>query len=510
MTALVVTTVVLGCSGSDRGSTENPRLAAKSGAAGLCAEHGIAEAECPFCHPDLIETAGFCDGHGVPEALCYQCKPALIIAFQAAGDWCAEHDRPESQCPICNPSLEEHPKSASSDQAGAAPPETASETEVAWGGSLPRRLTPPSVRCDTEKRTIRFDGPEIAEEAGLEFASVEYRPITEAIECNAELAYDGGRYARVSTQMPGIIAEVHKDFGESVEAGEALVTLRSGRLGAAKATYLQAVAVVDLWERNHEREEDLLERGVSTEKDLLEAETYHREGRIALSEAEQTLRSFDLSEEQIASVRRTGETSATYVVKSPFDGIVVDRQIALGEVVEPSEPLYSVADVSRMWAFLDVYEKDLRHVRIGQPVILRVEGLEGETFAGFLTWVSAEVDPRTRTLRVRADFDNSHGLLRAHMFGRAAVAVREHQRSLVVPTSSVQWEGCCNVVFVKMSETVFQPRKVRLGIASGGVYEVAEGVEEGEEVVTRGSFLLKTEILKGSIGAGCCEVEPGA
>jgi cobalt-zinc-cadmium efflux system membrane fusion protein len=95
------------------------------------------------------------------------------------------------------------------------------------------------------------------------------------------------------------------------------------------------------------------------------------------------------------------------------------------------------------------------------------------------------------------------------MFAEARISVRDRQPALVVPTASVQWEGCCNVVFVKRSETVYEPRKVHLGVGTGTVYEVLSGVGQGEEVVTQGSFLLKTEILKGSIGAGCCETHPG-
>jgi cobalt-zinc-cadmium efflux system membrane fusion protein len=106
--------------------------------------------------------------------------------------------------------------------------------------------------------------------------------------------------------------------------------------------------------------------------------------------------------------------------------------------------------------------------------------------------------------------ENKDGQLRANMFAQASISLRDRRQSLVVPKESVQWEGCCNVVFVKESETVFLPRKVHLGVATGTLYEVLSGIEEGEEVVTQGSFLLKTEILKGSIGAGCCEVDPGA
>ena len=90
------------------------------------------------------------------------------------------------------------------------------------------------------------------------------------------------------------------------------------------------------------------------------------------------------------------------------------------------------------------------------------------------------------------------------------VAVRDRQPTMIVPRESVQWEGCCNVVFVKQNETTFVPRKVHLGPSSGAFYEVISGVEDGDVVVTQGSFLLKTEILKTNIGAGCCEAQPGS
>ncbi len=512
LTVLLATLVVFGGLGCGQGASDDAELGKKSDTAAFCEEHQIAEAQCPFCDPSLIESLGFCDGHGVPEAFCYQCNSKLIPAFKAVGDWCAEHDRPESQCYICNPQLDpahkEVPSSETSD--GTIPPDGSPTENATQRGYVSRTQQPPSVYCSTQSLTVRFDSPDIADQAGLEFATIESRSITKIVESNAEVAYDGNRYAEIAAQVPGIVAAVHKDFGDTIELGEALITITSSHLGAAKASYLQAVASVALWQRNHAREADLLERGVSTEKDLLEAETRLAESRISLSEAGQALLSFGLSKMQIEDVRRTDDTSARYAITAPFSGIIVDRQATIGEQVDPSTPLFAVADVSRMWAIIDVYESDLREIQVGQPVVLHVEGLPGESFAGQITWVSSQVNPQTRTLRARAEFDNSRGLLRAHMFAQASVSVRDRQQSLVVPEASVQWEGCCNVVFVKKSETVYEPRKVHLGVATGTVYEVLSGLSRGDDVVTQGSFLLKTEILKGSIGAGCCEVDPGA
>jgi cobalt-zinc-cadmium efflux system membrane fusion protein len=446
----------------------------------------------------------------VPEALCYQCNAALVPAFKATGDWCAGHDRPESQCYICNPELDPNRKATSTDQSNVP---ASGEQGVPEGlhtpSHLPRTQSPPAVFCTTNSLVVHLENAEIVRNAGLEMATVESRPITKTLECNAEVTYDGNRYAQLASQVPGIIATVQKDLGEQVSPGDVMATIRSAHLGAAKGAYLQALAGVRLWEKNHARANSLLEKGFTSEREMLETETSLAESRIELSETEQGLLSLGLSTKQIQDVARTGDTSAHYAVTASFPGIVVARHAVVGEVVDPSTSLFAVADISRMWALLDVYESDAREIRAGQPVVLRVEGLRGENFGGIITWVSAQIDPQTRTLQARAELDNSHGYLRANMFAQAIVSVREGHEAVVVPQAAVQWEGCCNVVFVKKSETVYEPRKVHLGSSTGTVYEVLSGVKPGEEIVTQGSFLLKTEILKGSIGAGCCEVQPG-
>ncbi|MCP4546308.1 MAG: efflux RND transporter periplasmic adaptor subunit [bacterium] len=505
---VLATVIILGALGCGREASDEVGSADTEA---FCQEHQIAEAQCPYCDPSLIESLGFCHGHGVPEAFCYRCNPNLIPAFKSVGDWCAGHDRPESQCYICNPELdpsrkETTPAEGSDDM---TQPDGLSTAPPVRQGNVLRTQQPPAVYCSTSNLSVRFESPEIADQAGFEFATVESRPLTEIVRCNAEIVYDGDRYAQISAQVPGIVAEVHKSFGDTIESGDPIATITSTHLGAAKGSYLQAAASVALWTRNQEREAELFERGISTEKELLETDTHLAESRISLSQAKQALLSFGLSDKQIVDIHASNDTSARYVVTAPFSGIVVDRFATVGEVVDPARPLFAVADLSRMWALVDIYESNLRHVQVGQPVVLQVEGLPGESFAGRITWVSSQLDPQTRTLQARADLDNSRGLLRAHMFAQASVSVRDRQRSLVVPAASVQWEGCCNVVFVKTSATVYEPRKVHLGIATGTVYEIISGIEEGEEVVTQGSFLLKTEILKGSIGAGCCEVDPG-
>jgi cobalt-zinc-cadmium efflux system membrane fusion protein len=458
--------------------------------------------ECPFCDSSLIESMGFCYGHNVPEAFCTQCSPYLIPAFKATNDWCAGHDIPESQCTICNPGLLD---AADKVQGSVSQP----FLELVRDPETPRSQRPPGVTCQTSSLRVQFLSPETARDAGLEYARVERRKITQAISCNLEIAYDGSRYARLASRASGTVSTVNKDLGESVEGGEVLAEVDASDLGTARAEYLQARTLINLWEKNLAIEKRLLEKRAGTERDMLEVETRLTESRIALSRAQQRLRNLGFSDAQIDTFSDRRDSSSLLPLTAPFPGVVVERDAVVGEVVDTKTALLAIADTSRMWAMLDVYESDVPMVRVGQPVVLEVEGIQGERRGGTVTWVSSQVDRRTRTLKVRAEVDNVDRLLRSGMYGKAVITIHDEEPVLIVPKDAVQWEGCCNVVFARQSDTLFAPRKVRLGYDTGRFYVVEQGVEENQEIVTTGSFLLKTEILKGSIGAGCCEASFG-
>lgn len=454
--------------------------------------HGIDRARCPFCDPSRVERLGMCKEHGVPEALCVKCKPSLEAAFTTAGDWCTEHATPESQCAQCNP---------------ASARELANRAQAA--GEEHRWQREPSPACSTSATVVTLGSPEVVRAAGLEFAEVRAGPLTRTVERNAELAYNANRYARLSSRAGGVVAEVVKDLGDSVRKGEVLATVDSTELGTAKAELLQVIETVTLWEANAKRERALLEKGAGIEREALEADTRLAEARIALSRARQRLRNLGLSKEQVDVVEKEGDTSSLLAVTASFDGMVVERSAVVGEIAEPGKPLLSIADTKVMWAMVDLSEADLAVVKTGQEAAVSVDGLPGRSFPGRLTWISMQIDPRTRTLKARVELDNGDGLLRANMFGRARIGAGDNRLAITVPKEAVQWEGCCNVAFVRVDPegTTFQPSRLVLAFDAGDRYEVADGLEPGEVVVTRGSFILKNEILKTSVGAGCCEVD---
>lgn len=462
-------------------------------------EHTLSPARCPFCLPARIEDLGVCPEHGVPEALCSRCDASLIPAFKATGDWCGGHGVPESQCVICDPSR------APKGSGGVAP----RPIELVARDDLPRTARPPSTQCSTESLRVQFLSAQIARDAGLEYARISEREVPATLTCTAELEYDQNRYAHVSPRAAGVLKSVLGDLGQRVREGERLAVLTSSELGAAKAELLQTKSLEDLWAKNFAREQFLAEKQVSTERELLQVQTELAKSRVAFAGAAQRLRNLGLSNAEVAAVVSSQDTSASLDVVAPFGGVVVARDAVVGEVVRTDKPLFGLADTSSMWAMLDLQGADVRRVRSGQRVLISITGLPGETFPGRVTWVSAEVDRQTRTVRARAVVKNHSGVLRAGMFGEAQVQLHAPRPRVLAPKAAIQWEGCCNVVFVRKSDLLFEPRKVRLGDEAGLSRVVESGLKAGEVVVTTGSFLLKTEILKGSIGAGCCEVEPG-
>ncbi len=479
-------------------------------AGGLC-PHNIDVKGCAFCDPTLIETLGFCGEHGVPEAFCTRCDPALVPAFVARNDWCAEHTLPESQCVICNPEIAKAGQAGSGgsggESTGGSSAAVASPRRIEVTANADRRAArPPSVDCRTESLSVRLADPALEQVVDIDVASATVQPLSEKLRCNAEVAYDTNRYLRLSSRVRGVVREVRKDLGDAVETGEVVLVLDSAELAAAQATFLQARALVALAETANEKIQKLYKGGTSSELEALERETELAEKRFSLAKAEQELRNLGLSDAQLADISSSGQTSSILELKSNIAGEIVERNVTVGEMADPARTMMAIADTRRSWVMLDIPELDSGKLAIGNPVVLQLEALPGESFGGTVSWISSQLDPATRTVKARAEIANEHRRLRANMFGTAQIAIHEREDVLMVPKAAVQWDGCCNIVFVRESASVYRPRKIRLGCSVGDQYEVEEGLLAGEPVVTRGSFLLKTEIMRGNLGAGCCEV----
>ena len=408
-----------------------------------------------------------CAEHGVLQAVCTQCNPALAPVFQTKGDWCPEHGFPESFCPICSP------------EAGGRP----QVQDVSPDGSPP------------DGTVVRFQTRDTAKLAGIEVSEAQEAPWTGGTEAVMQLNWDASRVAVISARVPGVVSSIRAQVGTQVEAGDVLATLRSAHVGGDRSRVVAAQQKVSVTEAEQARKRDLLASGVASQRDVLEAEQ-----AVAIARAE-----LGALQAEVGLVG--GGTGDAYAVTSPIAGVVTERHASIGQSVDRELPLFQVVDASRMWAELDVSEADLGVVSTGQPVRIVLDAMPDRSFDGTLSFLAPSVDPRTRTARGRVELDNPDGVLRANLYGTAHIVTDSESAVVTVPSAAVQSAGSVHLVFVRNSDDSFVARRVRVVARSGSEVRIAGPVQPGDPVATTGSFLLKTETLKDSIGAGCCDVE---
>ncbi|MCX4242579.1 efflux RND transporter periplasmic adaptor subunit [Paraliomyxa miuraensis] len=448
----------------------NPSLIPEFQAAGdWCEEHGFPESACPVCNPRPPpgkaepSAADWCVEHGLPESKCSKCNPSLVAEFRAAGDFCDEHGFPESSCPVCNPQ---------------APPEGAEQAAI-------------------EARVVRFLSPDIERSAGIQTVAAEREQTSAAIECTARIAFDADAVADVRAIVPGIVRRIRAELGANVERGAPLFELESTRVGEIQGSLQAAQERVRTAQANLDRQRALRASDIASARQVELAEQELELARTEVRTAQTTLRMAGAAQ---------SKPSGRYTLSAPLAGTVVRRPALVGMLATESESLATIADTSVMWALCDVPERHASSVALGQRVIVMLEGVD-DPLEGELTWLAAEVDPRTRTVTARAEVPNPEARLRANQFARARIETGAPKTTVSVPRSAVQRVGEHEVVFVRTAPGVYEPRLVER--RGDGERVAVEGrVEVGDAVVTTGAVLLRTEIMPGSIGAGCCEVEP--
>jgi cobalt-zinc-cadmium efflux system membrane fusion protein len=373
-----------------------------------------------------------------------------------------------------------------------------------------------------QKLEIRFPDAEWIAKAGLQFAPVATRSMAQYVTATGTVNYNQNQIAHLSSPVQGNTKRVEKHLGDRVKKGDVLALVQSADVGRAKADFKSYLVQVKTLERRFASIEAHAD-SVSP-ADRLNVRAALDLAKINLFNAQQALLNLGLpvridemkqfSEQDVAervatlgldAVRNHSALGSTIEnlipLTAPFDGEVVDRDIVEGEVVGPTKPVqFTVADLSTMWILLDVREEDREAVRQDQPVVFHVDGTAKQPVAGKVNWISPEMDPKTRTLRVRVEVENPERRLLVRSFGTGRILVRSLADTLAVPDNAIQHKDDCRMVFVRLVDgKSFQTRLVKLGIHSDGHTQILEGVAAGEEVVTVGSHALKAEILRNLI-----------
>jgi membrane fusion protein, copper/silver efflux system len=271
------------------------------------------------------------------------------------------------------------------------------------------------------------------------------------------------------------------DFvGRPVRRGEPLFSLYSPSLLAAEGEYVLAL---------------------QTRAALAAAGAATGSGDTLVASARRKLELWDVPTEELERIERTRQPAKTLTVLSPISGVVTAKNVVEGTRLNPGDSPYEITDLEVVWVMADAYESDLAQVRLGMPASLTLPAYPNRTFTGTVDFVDPLLDPRTRTTKVHLHFANPTGELMPEMFGEVVLEGTGRQ-GLRIPADAVVRSGTTDVVFLSLGDGRFEPREVRLGARNGDLVEVVNGLEAGQEVVTRANFLVDSESqLRASLAA---------
>ena len=324
------------------------------------------------------------------------------------------------------------------------------------------------------------------------------------IELPGEIALNGHKTGQIVARIPGMVGELSVALGDEVRAGQVVAILISRELADAKADYLAAMQREELAAASFTREERLWADQISAEQEFIEARHGHSEAKILSRAARQKLVAIGLSEQQIHNLPAEPDSLLTrFEIRAPFAGSIIACNAQRGEVVSEETVIFKVADLRTVWLDLHVPDRELRRISTGQSVIL-VEPTEARGFRGNIEYIHPIVDQRSRTVLARVTLPNPDGLLRPRQFVTARVAAEQESVPVVVPHKAIQYLNDEPVVFVREGDA-FIARAVDLGDSTADQVAVISGLNPGDQVATRNSFLLKSEVEKqaaGDVGHG--------
>lgn len=360
-------------------------------------------------------------------------------------------------------------------------------------------------------QTVRLT-PAAISEAGITIWRVQPVDLEHMLVLTGNVDYDENRLLQLAANVKGRAAAIRVDLGARVHKGDPILEVESVELDGAREELLRDLSGLRVSARAHERAKALVEAKAISAGEFQAREGDYLAKKAAAEAAERALHLYGVGDDEIAALRSSVESDGKVpsehdaprlVLRAPFDGRVIDRKVTPGSLFEALQPLVTVADLSSVWVFLQVYEKDLALLQQGVRVTIRTEAYPQEAFEGRLDFLGSVVDKATRTTRVRATVGNRTEKLRPGMFVKAQVHVPKPEAEakviVAVPQAALQTLEGRTTVFVQTEPGVFVRHFVETGHTFEGFTEVLSGVRAGDLIVSEGSFVLKSEFAKASL-----------
>ena len=365
------------------------------------------------------------------------------------------------------------------------------------------------AECRYQLGVVRID-PALVASGEIGTARLAPRPIAAARETTGVVRLDENRSAYIGPRAPGIVRAVRADLGDHVRAGEVLFEVETTDLGESRAAHAKAHAALDLARATLRREEELFAKRICPEKEVQEARAAVAQAEADAQAAHQRLLALGVTEADLEARDDRTQGGRSAPVRAPFAGVVLERSLSVGALVSPGEKNLLLGDTSTVWVDATLHESDLaalleRRERGGAPVEVLVGAYPGRVFAGRIAALGGVLDEATRTASARVVVENGEGLLRPGMFAAVRLPAAGGAATLAAPAEALLEDEGRTFVFVRHDREYFVRRPVKPGRRGGGFVEILSGAAAGDEVVARAAFLLKSDVLRSKMGAGCAD-----
>jgi cobalt-zinc-cadmium efflux system membrane fusion protein len=342
--------------------------------------------------------------------------------------------------------------------------------------------------------------PEPALSASLKLGVAREAEVRETLRVQGRIEVDEQRVTRIGSTVTGRITELEAIVGQDVKKGQELARLSSTELSATQLEFLKAFSQKLLAERAAQRAQQLLDADVIGLAELQRRQAELSQAEAEVSAARDQLKVLGMSEASILKLAGTRQVTSISTVVASLSGTVIERKGTLGQVVQPADTIYVVADLSNVWLVADVPEQSASFLRPGESIEAEVAALPGRRISGWLSFVSATVSPETRTVRVHMDLPNPARDFKPAML--ATVLIKgTRQKAKVIPGSAVVRVDNKDHVFVRVAPDSFRLREVALGAELDGQRVLRSGLHDGEEIVVEGAFHLNNERNRAALGS---------
>ncbi len=382
---------------------------------------------------------------------------------------------------------------------------------VGCGNPSASTEAPAAKETKTNKDEIVLS-PEQQASAKLETQTAAVSKEPELLRVKGRIALADDRTWRVGVRTLGSVMRVYANLGDHVHKGQILARYHADEVRDSRAQYRGALSELDRAkaavaqaQRSLDRARRLLELKAGSvqqveqaQQDLVSAQSIQKKAEIEGDRGRDLLED-DLKVPADPPANRQDETEDEVPIIAPGDGYIIEKNITPGKTVELSSVTFVIGDLSTVWMLAAVRQDDLSRLRPGQPAYVTLPGQDGIRLAGRVTNLGQEFDPNTRVMQVRIELANANNRLRPEMLANAEFPIGEGKPVLLVPSDAVQQVSGVDVVFVKTAGDMFAARPVRVGEAADGKTPILEGINAGDVIAVRGSFILKSQLLKSTL-----------